>query len=68
MGEHLLEFAILTLQFFEPFDVGVFHATLFGFSVVVGGLRDAVFTAYVFYVAPSLRLPKDADNLCLFES
>lgn len=45
VGKQALELGVLGFQLLDPFQVGGFHAAVFGLPLVVGGVRDAVLPA-----------------------
>ena len=64
-GVHLLKPSILILQLLQAFDIRRFHATVFGLPVVVGGIRDSIFSADFLHQSTGFDFLQNLDDLRL---
>jgi hypothetical protein len=68
LGIHLFKSTVLFFKLFEPFYIRDTHICVFGFPAVVGGVRYAVFTTYIYDFYARLGFFEDGDYLSLTRS
>ena len=68
VGVHALEPGIFGFQLLHALQFRHPHATVLGFSVVLGRITDPMLAADILYLNPGIGLTQDRDNLAFRKS